>query len=355
VVGLIVGLGSCALTVLVYAWEDLFQRLPVHWMWWPALGAVVVGVGGIIDPRVLGVGYETIHALMRGELVGMALLWLVLIKAVVWSVALGSGTSGGVLAPLLIIGGGLGVLLGQWAPVGDSGLWALVGMAAMMGGTMRSPLTGMVFALELSNDLNTLPALLISCVAALGVTVLLMRRSILTEKLARRGQHIAREYSVDFFELMRVGEVMDASPPVVKADTTVAQLSELIAKGDSPIAQRQGTLIIDAAGLLCGIITRGDVLRALQRDQSGQTPVLQAGKTQLILTHPDEPLRDAIEKMVKHNIGRLPVVDRAKPDQVVGYLGRSSILTGRLRQHEEEDIRDRGPIGIPILTNGARL
>jgi chloride channel protein, CIC family len=355
VVGLIVGLGSCALTVLVYAWEDLFQRLPVHWMWWPALGAVVVGVGGIIDPRVLGVGYETIHALMRGELVGMALLWLVLIKAVVWSVALGSGTSGGVLAPLLIIGGGLGVLLGQWAPVGDSGLWALVGMAAMMGGTMRSPLTGMVFALELSNDLNTLPALLISCVAALGVTVLLMRRSILTEKLARRGQHIAREYSVDFFELMRVGEVMDASPPVVKADTTVAQLSELIAKGDSPIAQRQGTLIIDAAGLLCGIITRGDVLRALQRDQSGQTTVLQAGKTQLILTHPDEPLRDAIEKMVKHNIGRLPVVDRAKPDQVVGYLGRSSILTGRLRQHEEEDIRDRGPIGIPILTNGARL
>jgi chloride channel protein, CIC family len=355
VVGLIVGLGSCALTVLVYAWEDLFQRLPVHWMWWPALGAVVVGVGGIIDPRVLGVGYETIHALMRGELVGMALLWLVLIKAVVWSVALGSGTSGGVLAPLLIIGGGLGVLLGQWAPVGDSGLWALVGMAAMMGGTMRSPLTGMVFALELSNDLNTLPALLISCVAALGVTVLLMRRSILTEKLARRGQHIAREYSVDFFELMRVGEVMDASPPVVKADTTVAQLSELIAKGDSPIAQRQGTLIIDAAGLLCGIITRGDVLRALQRDQSGQTTVLQAGKTQLILTHPDEPLRDAIEKMVKHNIGRLPVVDRAKPDQVVGYLGRSSILTGRLRQHEEEDIRDRGPIGIPILTNKARL
>src|SRR5215472_525897 len=191
-------------------------------MWWPALGAIVVGLGGIVDPRVLGVGYETIHALMRGEILGSALIGLLAAKALVWSVALGSGTSGGVLAPLLIIGGGLGALIGQLAPVGDPGLWAMVGMAGMMGGTMRSPLTGMVFALELSHDLNTLPALLVGCVAALAVTVLLMRRSILTEKLARRGQHITREYSVDLFELMRVNEVMDTAPPVVRDETTIS-------------------------------------------------------------------------------------------------------------------------------------
>jgi CBS domain-containing protein len=246
------------------------------------------------------------------------------------------------------------VLLGQCSPVGDAGLWAMVGMAAMMGGTMRSPLTGMIFALELSHDLNTLPALLIACVAALGVTVLLMRRSILTEKLARRGQHIAREYSVDLFELMRVSEVMDSQPPTVQAETTISQLSNLIAKGDSLVAHRQGTLILDGDNKLCGIITRGDVLRALQQDPSGKKTVLEAGKSNLIVTYPDEPLRDAVAKMVKNDIGRLPVVERADARKVLGYLGRSSILAARLREHQEEEIRERGAIATTILANGAR-
>jgi H+/Cl- antiporter ClcA len=343
-VGAAVGLGSCLLTMLVYAWEDLFLRLPIHWMWWPAVGAVVVGLGGIIDPRVLGVGYETIHALMRGEMLGATLIVLLLIKALVWSVALGSGTSGGVLAPLLIIGGALGALLGQWLPIADPGLWAMIGMAAMMAGTMRSPLTGMVFALELSHDLNALPALLIGCAAALGVTVLLMRRSILTEKLARRGQHITREYSVDLFELMRVREVMDPEPPTIPAETKVAQLSDLIANGDPVLCRRQGTLVLDREHKLAGIITRGDVVRALQHDRSGSVSVLEAGKSDLIVTYPDELLRDALEKMLKADVGRLPVVDRDDPGCVVGYLGRSSILAARLRQHEDEEIRERGTV-----------
>jgi H+/Cl- antiporter ClcA/predicted transcriptional regulator len=348
-VGLAVGFASCLLTMLVYAWEDLFQRLPLHWMWWPALGAVVVGVGGAVDPRVLGVGYETIHSLMRGEIVGNALISLLLIKGLVWSVALGSGTSGGVLAPLLIIGGALGSILGQWAPVGDPGLWALVGMAAMMGGIMRAPLTGMVFALELSGDLNAMPALMIGCVAALGVTVLLMRRSILTEKLARRGQHIAREYSVDLFELMRVRDVMDTEPPVITADTRVADLSNLIATGDPRVAHRQGTLLVDAENRLCGIITRADVVRALQQHRDGTMTVLEAGKRDLIVTHPDELVRDALEKMLKANVGRLPVVDRQDLRRVVGYFGRSNILAARFRLHQEEEIRERGTI-LPRLT-----
>ena len=197
---LLAGFGSGLLTMLVYACEDLFQKLPLHWMWWPAIGAVFIGVGGLIEPRVLGVGYDTIHSLLRGELVGAVVIGLLVAKALVWSIALGSGTSGGVLAPLLIMGGALGAFAGSWIPVGDPGLWALIGMAAMMGGTMRSPLTAMVFAVELTRDFNLFPALLIGSVAALGVTVLLMRRSILTEKLARRGHHITREYSIDPFE-----------------------------------------------------------------------------------------------------------------------------------------------------------
>jgi H+/Cl- antiporter ClcA/CBS domain-containing protein len=347
-IGLAAGFGSCLLTTLVYAFEDSFQKLPLHWMWWPAIGAVVVGVGGYLDPRVLGVGYGTIHALMLGQIVGVAVISLLISKAVVWSVALGSGTSGGVLAPLLIMGGALGALLGQWLPVGDPGLWSMIGMAAMMGGTMRSPLTGMIFTLELTHDLNAMPALLVACVAALGVTVLVLRRSILTEKLARRGQHIAREYGVDLFELMRVGDVMDRNAPLVPANMSVREISDRITKDGSAFRERHGAFIVDDQQKLAGIITRSDVLRAIRKDPNGAASVLVSGQTRLIVTYPDEPLYDAIAKMLKHNVGRLPVVKREEAGQVVGYLGRADILAARLRHHEEEDLRYYGPLRTQV-------
>jgi CBS domain-containing protein len=312
-------------------------------MWWPALGALVVGIGGLIEPRVLGVGYETIHTLMRGELVGGLLIGLLIAKALVWSVALGSGTSGGVLAPLLIIGGSLGALLGQWLPTGDPGLWAMIGMGAIMGGTMRSPFTGVVFTLELTHDFNALPVLFIGSMAALGVTVLVLRRSILTEKLARRGQHIAREYSVDLFELMRVGEVMDRRFPTIPAEMTVGELSGRITQGDLDISRRQGTLVLGADQKLAGIITRGDLMRAIQADPAGNMSVLDAGETRLVVTYPDESLHDAVAKMLRHDIGRLPVVKRDEPGRVAGYLGRADILGARMRHHEEEEVRSKGP------------
>src|SRR5208282_734319 len=209
--------------------------------------------------------YNSIHSLLRGELVGAAVIGLLITKALVWFIALGSGTSGGVLAPLLIMGGALGALVGSWIPVGDTGLWALIGMAAMMGGTMRSPLTAMIFAVELTRDFNLFPALLIGSVAALGVTVLIMRRSILTEKLARRGHHITREYSIDPFELARVRDVMDPDAPSVPATMKLSELSDLIALGGSDISRRQGTLIVDEEDRLVGIITRGDIVRALRQ------------------------------------------------------------------------------------------
>lgn len=343
-VGVAGGLGSALLTAAVYGCEDLFSRLPVHWMWWPALGGIIVGVGGLLDPRVLGVGYDTIHQLLRGDIIGLTLLGLMLAKGLVWSVALGSGTSGGVLAPLLILGGALGALVGQVLPVGEPALWAMVGMSAMMAGTMRSPLTGIVFTLELTRDFNTLPALLAGCVAALTITVLLLRRSILTEKLARRGQHVTREYSVDLFDLMRVGEVMDRNVPTISAELRIADLSKRIAKSDPAVCRRQATLLLDRSGKLTGIITRGDVVRALQADPTGALTALQAGRSDLLVCYPDESLLDAIGKMLKRGVGRLPVVDRADERRLLGYLGRGDILAARMRYLEEEELRQRGPL-----------
>ena len=235
---------------MVYACEDLFAKLPLHRMWWPAIGGLVVGLGGLIDPRVLGVGYDTIHHLMQGQLIGATLAGLLIGKAVVWSVALGSGTSRRCPRPVAHDGRSTRcVVRRRHRTLGDPGPWAMVGMAGMMGGTMRSPLTGMIFVLELTHDLNALPALLIGSVAALCVTVLLLRRSILTEKLARRGQHIAREYSVDVFELAHAAaDVMDPNPPVIPATMTVAELSDRIAQGDPLFSPRQGSILIDETG-----------------------------------------------------------------------------------------------------------
>lgn len=341
-VGIAAGLASGLLTALVYGFEDLFERLPIHWMWWPAIGGLFIGVGGYFDPRVLGVGYGTIHSLLAGEVVGAALIGLLIGKSLVWSVALGSGTSGGVLAPLLMMGGALGALASRFTPIGDAGLWATIGMAAMMGGTMRSPLTAMVFTLELTSDFQLFPALLVSCVAAYAVTVLLLRRSILTEKVARRGYHITREYSVDPLSVLRVGEVMDAEPPFVPASMKVGELSDRIAQRDPRLSRRQAVAIVDDEGKLAGIITRGDVLRAIEQGADGNTTVLDAGTRRLIVAYPDELLGEAVTKMLRHDIGRLPVVTREDPRRLVGYLGRASVMAARLRRLEEEQVREQG-------------
>jgi H+/Cl- antiporter ClcA len=339
--GITAGLASGLLTALVYACEDLFAKLPIHWMWWPAIGGLFVGLGGWLDPRVLGVGYDTIHSLLRGELIGTVVIGLLIGKSLVWSISLGSGTSGGVLAPLLIMGGALGAIEARWIPMGDAGLWAMISMAAMMGGTMRSPLTAMIFTLELTHDLNILPALLIACIAAHALTVLWLRRSILTEKVARRGFHVTREYSVDPLSSLRVGEVMDQHPPTIPATMKVSELADRIANRDPELTRRQGTLIVDEHGSLAAIITRGDLVRALEQLPNELT-VLDAGTQNVIVTFPDEILHEAVTRMVRNDIGRLPVVERQNPRHILGYMGRASVMTARLRRHDEEHEREPG-------------
>ncbi len=346
-VGLVAGLASALLTTFLYAVEDGFRKLPLHWMWWPAVGGAIIGLGGLIEPRALGVGYDTIHGLLRGDLIGPALVGLLVGKALVWSLALGSGTSGGVLAPLLMMGGILGVLEAHWIPVGDAGLWALVSMAAMMGGTMRAPFTAAVFALELTHDLNALPAIFAGCIAAQAVTVLILKRSILTEKVARRGFHVMREYSVDPFEMLRVGEVMDSDVAAISASTPVSELAQAIARRDPGVTRHHAVPLVDDDGRLAGLITRGDVLRALESDGGSRLSAQEAGCAEPILAYPDELVQEAVTRMLRHHVGRLLVVDRERPGQLIGYLGRPGVLEARLHRLEEEHGHEPGWLSRP--------
>ncbi|MCC6730566.1 MAG: chloride channel protein [Chthonomonadales bacterium] len=341
VVGVLAGLGSGALTNLVYGFEDLFPKLPIHWMWWPAIGGLFVGLGGLIDPRVLGVGYETIHALLRNQVVGVALLGILIGKSLVWSIALGSGTSGGVLAPLLMMGAALGALEARYLPIGSPGLWAMVSMAAMMGGTMRSPFTAVVFTLELTHDLNVVPALLVGCIASEAVSVLLLRRSILTEKVARHGHHITREYAMDPFDICRVGEAMESNPTPLRADMRLADLAAGAAGGYQAMARVHAAPIVDGAGRLVGVITQSDILRALEEPDGDCTTVLEAGTPDPVVAYPDELMRDAVKRMLRHQIGRLPVVSRENPRQLVGFLERRNVMAARQGWYEEEYVRER--------------
>jgi H+/Cl- antiporter ClcA len=200
VLGAIVGVAAVFVTKSLYYIEEGFEKLPIHWMWWPALGALVVGIIGYFEPRTLGVGYDNISNILAGNFTNVVLLVLVILKFVSWSIALGSGTSGGTLAPLFTIGGGLGALLGilcvHWFPgLGiDPRIAALVGMAAIFAGASRALLTSVVFAFETTRQPIGLLPLLGGCTAAFIISSLMMRYTIMTEKLARRGTHVPTEY-----------------------------------------------------------------------------------------------------------------------------------------------------------------
>ena len=211
-VGVVAGALALLLSRAVYASEDLFENhLPVHWMWWPAIGGLVIGVGGLIFPRSLGTGYDVIASLIGGDTTWHLILGVLIVKSIIWSFSLGSGTSGGILAPLLMIGGALGALLTPGLPALGTGGWALVGMAGVLSGAIGCPLTATVLAMELTHNYSLILPLLAASIAAHGLTVLLQRRSILTERLSRRGHHLSREYSVDPLETMTVAQVMSMS------------------------------------------------------------------------------------------------------------------------------------------------
>ena len=289
-VGLLAGGLSVLLTEAVYLTEDFFHRLPLHWMWWPLIGGLVIGVGGLIFPPALGVGYDLIGDLLRGDSTRALILGILIVKSIIWAFSLGSGTSGGVLAPLLMIGGALGGIEALFLPHFGLGFWPLVSMGAVLAGTMRAPLTAVVFSIELTGDLNMMAPLLLASAIAYGFTVLVLRRSILTEKVARRGYHLSYEYAVDPMEAVFVREAMrGVSGPGV------------LASPGEPVA------------------------------------------------YPDEPLRFAIHRMAARGLTRLPVVENEGVHQVIGALSLEDALGARSRLVDEEQHRER-TLGWPAAT-----
>ncbi|GLQ78555.1 chloride channel protein [Mesorhizobium huakuii] len=338
-VGICAGLLSGLLTQMVYACEDAFQKLPIHWMWWPMIGGLVVGIGGLIEPRALGVGYDNIADMLDGRTVAAAALLLLVVKAIIWSVALGSGTSGGVLAPLLIMGGAMGAVLAGILPATDPGFWALLAMSATMGGTMRAPLTATFFAVELTGNTHVLAPLIAACAAAHAVTVLLMKRSILTEKIARRGHHLVREYRVDPFALTRVREVMTAQVESVPATMTLHGAAAFLT---APETLHPSFPVIDENRRVLGLIDPPAILRWRRAGKHRTTTLgdLLAG-SKVTLAYPDEYLEGLSDKLLMANVSHLPVVTRESL-QLVGYVGWKDLMRVRSRKQAEE--RDRSTL-----------
>jgi len=317
-------------------------------MWWPALGAIILGICGFLMPRVLGVGYDTITEILNGHFALGFLVALFFLKSIAFLVSLGSGTSGGLLAPTFMVGASLGgafaLAVNALIPGAhlDPGAYALVGMAAVFASAARATFTLFVFAFEITRDFNSILPLMLVCVVADAVSIKLMKQTILTRKLARRGLTVPQEFEVDALQQVTVGEMMDPEPPTLPASMRLSELADRLADQDPELSRHKGLPIVDSRGRLVGLITHGDVLRSLEHGTGRDLDVLTVGTRQLVVAYPDELVHDAVLKMLHHGVGRLPVVERSDPGHLVGYLGRSATLEARLRRLQEERVREPG-------------
>jgi CIC family chloride channel protein len=343
------GLAAVGFSKLLYWTEDQFEKLPIDELWWPAIGALGLGIIGYFVPRVLGVGYDTISDILNANLSLKLLVVVMLAKAVALVVSLGSGTSGGLLAPMFMssaaMGGVFALGVDRIFPGAhlSAGAFALVAMGAVFGAASRAAFTFIIFAFEITRDYNSVLPLMLVTVIAAGIAMLLMPSgSIMTEKLVRRGLRIHQDYEADMLHQMSVSQTMDPEVPAVPGDMWLVDLADRIARRDPEVSQHQALFIMGGDGKLAGVITRGDVFRALDKDSTQSMTVLEAGTRDVVVTYPDEALHDASAKMLLNNIGRLPVVDRTDPGHVVGYLGRHGIMAARLRRLDEEHVRESG-------------
>ncbi len=340
--GLTGGLLAIAATGLVYLAEDAFKKLPFHWMWWPAIGGAIIGIGGLIEPRALGVGYDVIDQLLTGRAGLSLILGILVVKTLIWSLSLGSGTSGGVLAPVFMIGGALGALEGNLLPHVFPGFWAMAGLAAVLGGVMRSPLTGIVFTLELTHAWNDLTPLLVASVSAYLLSALLLKRSVLTEKIARRGLHLTREYSTDPLETFFAREVMTTDPVVLTADATLAERAA--GRSARSPAGRHRARALPRPRCERRHHRGGHPPRAARRRGHGNRPSRTVGelaRPPRTLIHADQTLREVANAFAVNGTTRAPVVDPADPGHLVGMVSLAQLLHARRTDHHEEHHRER--------------
>ena len=340
VAGLLAGVLSMMLTRAVYASEDAFQRLPIHWMWWPAIGGVAIGVGGLLFPQALGVGYDTIGALLQGDVPRRMIFGILLVKSSMWAIALGSGTSGGVLAPLLMMGGALGGLEAAVLPSLGVGFWPLVSMAAILGGTMRSPFTGIVFALELTHDFNMMLPLIVAVTIAHTFTVLTLKRSILTEKISRRGYHLTREYEPDPLEILFVREVVRTSVVALASNATVTEAQQLTAASSRERRGQHLFPVVDDDRRLVGVVTRNGLERWIEQPGDRRT-VADVVSGAPVVAYPDEPLRAVAHRMAETGLTRFPVVERGGTRTLIGMISLTDLLKGRRQTLDAERRREQ--------------
>ena len=341
-VGLAAGALSALLTLGVYGAEDLFKKLPLHWMWWPAIGGVFVGIGGLIFPQALGVGYDTIEMLLQGNAPLRIFVGVLLVKSLIWMISLGSGTSGGVLAPLLMMGAALGGIESIFLPHFGAGFWPLVSMGAILGGTMRSPFTGIVFAIELTHDVNMLLPLLVACFLAHGFTVITLKRSILTEKISRRGYHLSREYGLDPLEILFVREVMRTNVVALPGTATLDEARELVHHQDRPQGQYLFP-VVDMDKTLLGVVTRKELFRLLDQStgNSAETRLSDIASPESVVAFSDEPLRVVVHRMAESGVTRMPVLDPLTNGWLAGMVSLHDLLRARTQNLAEERVRER--------------
>ncbi|HKW03215.1 MAG TPA: chloride channel protein [Vicinamibacterales bacterium] len=340
-VGLLAGVLAILLTGAVYASEDAFAHLPIHWMWWPAVGGLAIGIGGWFFPQALGVGYDVIGGLLSGDMPLKIIAGVLIVKSLIWAFSLGSGTSGGVLAPLLMMGAALGALESHFLPWEGAGFWPLISMGAILGGAMRVPLTGVLFALELTHDINMMAPLLLAVMVAHGTTVLALRRSILTEKVARRGFHLSREYAVDPLEIVFAREVARRSVVALPANATLAHAeSALAGRFEGRNAQRLFP-VVDAEQRLMGAITRQELRRWIESAREGRSlPLATAIGRRPVVAFEDETLRLVVYRMAETGLTRLPVVSR-EDGRLMGLIALTDLLSARTKTLEAEQRRER--------------
>jgi H+/Cl- antiporter ClcA len=339
ILGIICGGMAWLLTKAVYGAEDIFRKLPIHWMWWPVLGGAIVGIGGMIQPAALGVGYDTIADELAANLTVTALISIFAVKLVIWAIALGSGTSGGILAPILIMGAAVGGLLGVYFPGKIPGEWALLGMAGALAGVMRSPITSIVFAVELTHSTELFLPLLITVTLAHLISVLTLKRSILTEKVARRGFHLLREYTVEPLEVLFAEDVMSTNILTISTGTNMTDVKATI-QAKSEMRRQRLLPVVNREGIMLGVISWQDIMeKSLQGDLSGIVDDFMIKN--VITSFPEESLRTIADRMAIHHVGVLPVVDRIEKSKLRGLITQFELLAARDRILQEERKRER--------------
>jgi H+/Cl- antiporter ClcA len=333
-IGVACGLGAWVMTQSVYKFGALYQSVfkRIHWMWWPAIGGVVIGVGGLIDSRALGVGYDSIHLELLGKLGLGALVLLFTVKLVIWSGGLGSGTSGGVLAPILMLGAAIGGVIGHLVPGANPGVWALVGLAGSLAGMMRSPFTAVIFAFELTYDQHILLALLIAATVSHLVSALVLKHDVLSEKIVQRGVRVVREYDVDPLEVMVVRDYARMNFVSVNAESRVMDIYHALPEGST--ARHQRLFPVYTKSTTCvGVLPWSAVLRAKDDPAVSVRDVM---RDKPMTVHVDETLRTASDRMVANRLGVILVVTRDSALQPVGLLSHFDLLMARHKKLIEE-------------------